>query len=211
MKEKIKDNIIGWLYSILLAFLIVFCMKTFIGMPTTVRGISMENTLLPGEKLFMGTFIRISKKVPDRGDIITFEAPSEDLAQSVNLKYPVAKYDKDTSSLMDKILYATLGISKRSYIKRVIGVSGDHIKIENGNVYLNGNLLEEEYLEEGTKTEMVFDGFYDNVIVPDGYVYVLGDNRSASIDSRKFGCIPIKRIEGKALFRWWPLNKFGKV
>ena len=66
-------------------------------------------------------------------------------------------------------------------------------------------------LKNGIETDMSLGGEFSDVIVPAGYVYVLGDNRISSADSRRFGCIPIEKIEGKAVFRWWPLKRAGKV
>ena len=97
---------------------------------------------------------------------------------------------------------------KTSYIKRVIGVAGDHIKIEDGKVYLNGKELQEPYLREGIKTE---SDMFTDVTVPEGYIFVMGDNRPHSTDSRSFGCIPLEKVESKVWIRFWPLNKFGKV
>ena len=105
-------------------------------------------------------------------------------------------------------MYYVLETSKTSYIKRVIGVAGDHIKIEDGKVYRNGEELHEDYLAEGTVTK---SKTYSDITVPDDCVFVMGDNREHSTDSRDFGCIPISKIESKVAFRFWPLNKFGKI
>ena len=75
MKEFFR-NILGWLLSICIAFVIVFLLKTFIGMPTTVKGTSMSPTFFPEEKLLLSTWSTNFDKVPDRGEIVTFEAPS---------------------------------------------------------------------------------------------------------------------------------------
>ena len=91
MKEVLKRNIKGWVFSIIIAFFIVFLLKTFVGMPTTVKGKSMKDTLDPEDKLFVSTLIRITKKVPNRGDIITFEAPSVDTVDNVSLINPKAR------------------------------------------------------------------------------------------------------------------------
>lgn len=97
----------------------------------------------------------------------------------------------------------------KDYIKRVVGLPGDKVEIIDGKVYLNGKVLDEYYLEEGSYTLT-----YDETqwLVPEGYVFVLGDNRAegASKDSRYFGCIPIDSIKGKANFRYFPFdNRLG--
>lgn len=100
---------------------------------------------------------------------------------------------------------------KKDYIKRVIGLEGDTIEIFGGRVYLNGGLLEEEYLEKDAYTS-IYD--IDTWVVPSGEVFVLGDNRKegASKDSRYFGCVPLDSIKGITGFRYFPLdNRFGKI
>lgn len=99
----------------------------------------------------------------------------------------------------------------KDYIKRVIGVGGDTVAIIDGKVYLNGELLEEDYIEEGSYTQVYDDNYWE---VPEGYVFVLGDNRGegASKDSRYFGCVPVESIKGVTSFRYFPFNeRFGKI
>lgn len=209
--KRILKNIFGWLISICIAFLIVFLLKTFIGMPTTVKGTSMMPTFSPDDKLFLSTWSSNFDSVPERGDIITFEAPSIDLLKNVDLSNPVAVYYSDSSNLYEKIMYYGLGISRTSYIKRVIGLPGDHVEIKDGKVYINKKELKEEYISKAIKTDMALGGEFYDVVVPEGYVYVLGDNRKFSSDSRRFGCIPVSKIEGKVALRWWPFKKVGTV
>lgn len=209
MKERLKNCILGWLASVCIALIMVFVMKTFIGMPTTVKGTSMSTTLYPEDKLFLSTWDVNFNNTPKRGTIITFEAPSvEVLNDPANC---TAIYKSDSRNIGEKILYYGLGISNTSYIKRVIGLPGDHIQIKNGHVYINEVLYDEQYLSDATLTDMSAGGLCGDIVVPDGYVYVLGDNRSASVDSRKFGCIPLGKIEGKVVARWWPSNSKGTI
>ncbi len=99
----------------------------------------------------------------------------------------------------------------KDYIKRVIGLEGDIIKIIEGRIYLNGELLIEPYIDIDSYTH-IYD--LDTWEVPKGHVFVLGDNRleGASKDSRYFGCIPLDSIKGVTGFRYYPLDKrFGKI
>jgi signal peptidase I len=91
------------------------------------------------------------------------------------------------------------------YIKRVIGLPGDNVEIKDGLVYVNGSKIDEPYLRRGTLTEPAM-----KVKVPQGQVFVLGDNREVSQDSRYIGTIDIKKIKGHAYFRVFPFNEFGK-
>ncbi len=209
MKERLLRTLIGWLTSFAIALIIVFVLKTFVGMPTTVKGTSMSSTLYPNDKLFLSTWDINFNHIPTRGSIITFEAPSVETLSDT--KDCTAIYSSNSRSVAEKILYYTLGISNTSYIKRVIGLPGDHIEIKDNHVFINGTLYIEDYIPSSVKTNMNAGGVCDDVIVPDDCVYVLGDNRTASIDSRKFGCVPVGKIEGKVVGRWWPANKRGAL
>ena len=93
----------------------------------------------------------------------------------------------------------------KSFIKRVVGVPGDLVAIRDGHVYINGELLQERYVPRGYQD---FDS-YPPTRVRDGHYYVLGDHRNASNDSRSWGLVPRRFIYGKAVFRYWPVEKVG--
>ena len=95
----------------------------------------------------------------------------------------------------------------KSYIKRVIGVAGDHVLIEDGRVWVNGNLLKETYVPDEFRDERSFAEYQ----VPSGAFFVLGDHRNLSSDSRDFGAVPDRFIYGKAVFVYWPVERFGKL
>jgi signal peptidase I len=88
-------------------------------------------------------------------------------------------------------------------IKRVIGLPGETIEIKNGLVYIDGEPLDEPYLDQSTQGNM------DPLVVPDKSVFVMGDNRHASNDSRAFGPVPYSDIVGRAWIRYWPLECLG--
>ncbi len=90
------------------------------------------------------------------------------------------------------------------FIKRVIGLPGETLRSVDGVVYIDGRPLEEPYLEPGVLTHQLSE-----VTVPDGHVFVMGDNRGGSRDSRYFGPIPVDSIVGEAFVRLWPLGEFG--
>jgi signal peptidase I len=84
------------------------------------------------------------------------------------------------------------------YIKRVIGVPGDHVVVNGGHVYVNGHILSENYIADPPN-------YADEQTVPKGYLYVLGDNRDNSGDSHEWGLLPRANVEGRAMFSYWPL------
>lgn len=212
MENKKTKEIFEWIVCILIALIIVAIIKSFVGFPTVVSGESMDSTLLDKQRLWVSRIAIEIDKYPERGDIITFEAPSitHVTKAMANLDNPVAIYNENSEGLFSKLTSLLSITNSDSYIKRVIGLPGDYIEIKDGKVYLNEEVLCEQYLDMDTVTD-ANDGCFTDVIVPDGYVYVLGDNRENSKDSRWFGCIPIEKIEGKAVFRFWPLNKIGII
>lgn len=112
----------------------------------------------------------------------------------------------------DVVVFASLRNNEVDFIKRIIGVPGDRVMVKDTQVYLNGKLLEEPYITEPTNT---FDnGFLKEgvtVTVPENYLFVLGDNRTHSSDSREFGFVPQINIIGKVIFRYFPVNNMGVV
>ena len=171
----------------------------------------MWPTLIEKQRLILNRTIRIGNKIPERGDIVTFEEPSItselSLQEAENNDY-TAVYNYEPNNIFSKFRYYVLEIGKVSYIKRVIGLPGEHVKIENGKIYINGEELQEDYLQDNVITEA--RGFSD-FVVPEGTLFLLGDNRSKSNDCRSFGCIPIEKLESKVWIRFWPFNLFGKV
>lgn len=211
MNEKAKD-ILEWIYCIIIAVILALLFRFYIGTPTIVQQVSMKPTLIEGQRLWLNRWGRTTKKMPEKGDIITFEAPSRDLFydyEEINNSNPTAKYDNEPQGLWNKFKYYVLEIGKDSYIKRVIALPGEHVEIKDGNVYINGEQQKEEYLPEGVVTDVT--GGLNDFIVPDNCVFAMGDNRSHSTDCRVFGCIPLEKIESKVWIRIWPLNLFGKV
>jgi signal peptidase I len=98
----------------------------------------------------------------------------------------------------------------KSYIKRVIGTPGDRVRVDNGQVYVNGQSLAESYVPSENRDYTSWrDG--QEQVVPDGKYFVLGDHRNQSSDSRMWGYVPRENIYGKAVFVYWPLDKMGRV
>jgi signal peptidase I len=104
----------------------------------------------------------------------------------------VFRYPRDTS---------------KSYIKRVIGLAGDHIRIEDGQVYVNGAAIDEDYVP----SDYADTRSYGEIVVPSNSFFVLGDHRSMSNDSRDFGTVNERYIYGKAVFGYWPMEKLGRL
>ena len=104
----------------------------------------------------------------------------------------VFRYPRDTS---------------KSYIKRVIGVAGDRVRIVKGQVYVNGDALDEDYVP----SDYADGRSYPELVVPRNSYFVLGDHRTMSSDSREFGPVNDRYIYGKAVFGYWPMEKLGRL
>lgn len=209
-KTKMKD-ILEWICCIAIAVICAVLIRYYVGTPTIVDGESMYPTLVQDERLLVNRLGRTTKTLPQRGEIITIEEPSKTRysANEINQSSPIAIYEKKDG--LNWFIYNFLEIGKRSYIKRVIALPGEYVEIREGKVYINGEELQEEYLPTNTKTEITSEVGFDNLIVPENCVFVMGDNRAHSADSRNFGCIPIEKIESKLWIRITPFNRFGTV
>lgn len=208
LSDKTKD-ILEWIICILIAFVLALLIRFYIGTPTIVKMSSMVPTLRQNQRLILNRWPRTTKTMPSRGDIITLEAPSSD-SYVYDASDVRAKYSGEPTSVFGKFVHYVLEINKTSYIKRVIALPGEHLQIYSGKVYINGDELKEDYLSPNVVTSTDECPFYD-LIVPENCVFVMGDNRPKSTDSREFGCIPLDKIEGIVWIRFWPLNLFGKI
>ena len=209
LSEKAKE-ILEWVYCIIIALVLAVLFRYFIGTPTIVKQVSMKPTLIENERLWLNRWTRTTHTLPQRGEIITFEKPDKiDFRfTKINIENPVAQYDDE--SAFEWFVKSFLEIGKKSYIKRVIALPNEYVEIKDGKVYVDGEQLEESYLQEGVVTEVPTYGI-NNFKVPENCVFAMGDNRTQSTDCRAFGCIPLEKIESTVAIRIWPLNKWGKV
>ena len=205
--RSILREILDWVLCFVLAYIVYLNINYFIGSVAGVKQQSMYPTVVDGERvLVVRPWLTFSDL--EYGDIVTFEAPIDhklyiDSADT----YPTAQYEQYTG--LTQFLYKFMNVNKVNYIKRVIGVAGDHIQIKDGAVYRNGEKLDEPYLRTSVTSPQEEE--YSDVVVPEGTVYLMGDNRDSSLDSRTFGCVPLDRVNGCVLCRVWPLNKIGGI
>ena len=215
LNSTVKE-ILEWVYCIVIALVLAMLFRYFIGTPTIVKMNSMHPTLEQNQRLWLNRWGRTTKTLPERGDIITFEEPVQlDYSETeIDLSNPVAKYEKRNG--WDWFVKNFLEIGKRSYIKRVIALPGEHVQIKDGKVFINDEELDEPYLQDGIVTDVVDIESrgkvpFDDFVVPENCVFAMGDNRNHSTDCRAFGCIPLEKIESTVALRIWPLDKWGKV
>lgn len=154
---------------------------------------------------FIITFI--GQRTVVRGS--SMEPTLHDMDQLIvyKLGYLIHKPQKGDIVVVDVPLEKRYNKNEKLYIKRLIASEGDKVAVKNKTVYLNGKALEE--------INVIKDGYtyveFEEQTVPEGYVFVLGDNRVNSRDSRELGFIRYKDIKGQAVVRIWPFNTFGKI
>ncbi len=95
----------------------------------------------------------------------------------------------------------------QTLIKRVVGVAGDEIQVQGGVLYVNDEAQEEPYLNDADQSR----GFYGPTVVPEGHIFVMGDNRGNSADSRVFGPLPLENLKAEAFMRFWPVSKISTI
>ncbi|MHB8398984.1 MAG: signal peptidase I [Candidatus Limnocylindrales bacterium] len=168
--------------TLVLTLVIFLVIQNFIAQPFKVEQQSMEHTLEPNQ------YVLVDKLTPrfgsyNRGDIIVFNPPSAWTQQ----------------------------LDGTPYIKRIIGVGGDTVEVRpDGFVYVNGIRLVEPYLyaDNGQPQPTTAQG-QTRWVVPPGELFVMGDHREQSADSRVFGFVPLGNVIGRAWLRYWPFDTFG--
>ena len=169
--------------TLVLTLIIFFVIQTFVAQPYKVQQQSMEHTLEPDQ------YVLVDKLTPrfdsySRGDIIVFTPPEE--------------WVQDDGT---------------PFIKRVIGLGGETVEIRDGDVFIDGTKLDDPYIyaaEPGDPPQpTTAPGDEDRWVIPAGEVFLMGDHRSNSADSRTFGPVPTEHVIGRAWLRYWPLNVFG--
>ena len=155
-------------------------------------------TLLLSVLLFMG-INAISARVRVDGSSMEPSFQHGEFVVVNRLAYKIGTYE-----LGDVVVFHYPRDPEQEYIKRIIGIAGDQVHIADGLVSVNGEVLNEPYIAAPPR----YSGNWD---VPDGYVFVLGDNRNNSSDSHNWGPLQIENVIGKAIFIYWPLTEFGGV
>lgn len=180
----ITKEIWDWVKTFIIVIFIVLIVRTFFFANYMVHGESMMPTIESGERLIINK-VGYQMTEPDRFDLIVFHATE----------------DSD-------------------YIKRVIGLPGDEIAYQDDVLYVNDEEVPEEYLDDSiassdggpfTRDFTLDDLGLDEAIVPENQIFVLGDNRRNSLDSRQIGYVKYEDIVGKANIRYWPVSDFSII
>jgi len=180
---SLGNFILEFVQSIVLALSVFVLLYLFVAQPNQVKGSSMVPNFTDAEYLLTDK-LTYQFSEPKRGDVVVFKAPPSE---------PCSENECE-------------------YIKRVIGVPGDRVMVENSQVYLNGELLNQSFLPSDYVTDPgQFCQEGEEVMVPEGRYLVFGDNRSHSRDGREFGPISKDLIVGRAFFKYWPFSAVGLI
>lgn len=209
-KKRLGSTLLEFATIIAVALLISVIIKTFFAQAFAIPSESMENTLIPGDRILVNK-LADSEEDLHRGDVVVFVDPGNWLSDSAKPHY----------SGVQKVLISVgelVGVVPQNVgdhlVKRIIGLPGDHVECcHDGLITVNGEPITETYIKPGSSpSDTEFD-----VVVPDGHVWLMGDNRDRSKDSRYhqqatgFGFVPISNIEGRAWLTMYPLDRMGKI
>ena len=184
-------QLVSWIGHIFIAITLALVISIFILQPTLVIGESMESTLHDEDKVIINKLVRTFRYEPNYGDIVVVD-------YRVNRKRTIVDDITDNlrnNSLANKILNREN--DSIYWIKRVIAKSGDTIEFKEGKIYRNEEILVESYIKE--------PAFYPTDVkieIPKDHIFVMGDNRNYSKDSRQIGAVPIDNVIGTLILRF---------
>ncbi|HYN36870.1 MAG TPA: signal peptidase I [Actinomycetota bacterium] len=184
---------------LVIAFVAALLIKTFLLQAFFIPSASMEPTLKEGDRVLVEkVFYRFGE--PDRPDVIVFE---RDLPGLTGTDAEDESVFSDIANAFKELFGFPTGTTE-DYIKRVIGVEGDTVSGRDGRVFVNGEAIDEPYLPEDVETAP-----FESIEVPQDMIFVMGDNRGASDDSRSFGPISVDSVIGRAFVIVWPPSDFS--
>jgi signal peptidase I len=195
-----------------IALVLALLIKTFLVQAFSIPSDSMQNTLQEGDRVLVDKLTPWFGSEPERGEVVVFHDPDNWLAgEPTPNPNPVQK------------VLSWIGLmpsaEEKDLIKRVIGVGGDTVECKNsGPLKVNGKALNEPYVYPGNTPCSVDDqGGQFTVKIPKGYIWVMGDHRQNSRDSRynqsdkHHGMVPVKDVVGRAIVKAWPVNRWGTL
>lgn len=190
-----------WVFTIIIAIVVSLFIVSNIISVTQIKEQSMEPSFKENDRVIINKFVYIIGE-PLRGDIVILNKANHEKGLIINMI-------NEGKDIIENIKYRFTGeIEKNNLIKRVIGIEGDIIDIKDGYILINGKRQDENYVKSLTEPDTKFE--YP-IEVPEGKVFVLGDNRGNSLDSRHLGYIDIEQIKGKAIYRVFPFGRIGAV
>lgn len=211
-----------WIEAILIAVILALFIRTFFIQAFKIPSGSMIPTLKPGDKIFVLKFLygpRLpfsSLRLPmlvelKRSDVIVFVYPGSAHSRTFSA-FKNYIDDEGLGPLYKRIFLFLKDTQPKDYIKRLIGLAQETVEIRNGDIYINGSIVDESSIRRGIYfNEGPFGQVGQTLRVPSDSYYCLGDNSASSRDSRYWGFVNKRYLIGKAVFIWWPLNRIGFI
>ena len=191
--NKSKAVVFSWLKQIILVILLTLFISIFIIQTYDISDVSMEPTFdQQGNRVLVFLTPYHFGIKPGYGEIVIIDS-------RVDRKRIL--WDKLIESPLVALIVRDRNV--HMWVKRVIGLPGDILEYKDGRVYRNGQELTEPYVMDKMKTA------FETAVIPEGFIYVMGDNRNRSSDSRIIGPVPISNIQGRVVLRIYPFNKMS--
>jgi signal peptidase I len=188
--------------TIAVAFVLALCVQAYAVKPYRIPSGSMEPTLDIGQRVLVNRFTHRLGSDPQVGDVVVFHPPQGADAQHCGDDNSGAGTDSPCAR-------SEATPDSQNFIKRVVAVGGDRISVLAGHVIRNGKRADEPFAQ-ACEIPSSCD-FPQPIRIPRGYVFMMGDNRSQSDDSRFWGPVPVDWVIGKAFATYWPPNRLGGV
>jgi signal peptidase I len=197
-KKSTSGSLIELVTIVAIALGLALGIQAFLVKPFRIPSGSMEPTLDIGQRVLVD---RVTKHFSSfhRGDIVVFKPPKGADTDNCGVNHPAT----------EPCPTATPQKSETNFIKRIVGVPGDRLKVLAGRVYIDGKPLKEPYIRPDATCELCNEP--QAITVPPGSFFMMGDNRGQSADSREWGPVPKNWIIGTAFFTYWPPGRIGTL
>jgi len=197
-----RNSLFELTFTVAVALGLALCVQAYALKPYRIPSGSMEPTLQVGQRVLVNRVGHRLGADPGVGDVVVFHPPADANAGQCGDRHSGGATKRPCAR-------PGAGVDSETFIKRVVAVGGDTLAIRNGRVIRNGRLADEPFIQAcpgGSGCD-----FPEPIRIPKGYVFLMGDNRGSSDDSRFWGPIPVSRVIGKAFASYWPPSQLGGV
>jgi signal peptidase I len=195
-------SVVEFFLIVVVALGLALGIQAFLVKPFRIPSASMEPTLDIGQRVLVSR-VNYHVSEPDRGDVVVFKPPkgADDNICGV--------HQFDPGSRNQACPRPTPGQSDQNFIKRIVAVGGDRLRVEGGRVILNGKPADEPFIEPSADCQIC--NLNKEIRIPPDHFFMMGDNRGESADSREWGPVPKDQLIGQAFFTYWPPKRIGTL
>lgn len=195
-KQSAGGSLIELVVIVAIALGVALGIQAFLVKPFRIPSESMVPTLEIGQRVLVN---RVGEHFgdPERGDVMVFKPPQGADDNMCGIRHPAEQ----------PCPRSTPGKSDTNFIKRVVGLPGERLSVERGRVYIDGRPQKEPFIRPDAQCALC--NMPEEIVIPKGQYYMMGDNRGASADSREWGPVPKDNMIGNAFATYWPPGKWG--